>query len=1250
MQQIKEQLGDVEGFEVEEAINEARDNVRDGIAYTLNGLISNPQARERFLPLSLYGDMKSGENLTPKGSPTNIYSSDRVPAEFAVDFGSDISARMSETSRQAVRDFTGGDTEVQFIVPNRADPLLGNAPEITVRPTNTLRNMRQEIIESAPEANQSTVADLIDQAQTMREGVNNMRTNGSQTDLMDHYTFEEVATEKISGFGATDLTYAKPVFVRDIKPAIFPHQMNYKSDIVKGITDIMKREARTPDRRTQIERTIEDNRGLFKGREVFQTLARLAGSAEELRRIIRRGGYTTLSMDGNKVLVSQSFARPIDSPTFVTAKPVLGEKDVVSGVNSYIMSEATIAKDGGEQAVKMVSGKLEEAGVSKDALTAVNKVRTRSKISMKDAEAVRVATHATTRTQSEIIRRSGMETVAEFAEPKDGSGGHYERVHAKMARVMAPITKSLSLLPDSKNPLGRWFDAGLRQMYDTTAEGFGKLAGERGEQFGFNPTRREQQPKSHSRIVTALRFGETNVDKMLPEERKIYDTIRGYLDTARGRMAAAGEFVGNIKSNYFPQVWRTDLIQARRPEFEQMLGRYFLAEDARNNGLNTRLSKEQALDKAKGVTRTLIEDNDGVTLPKPKVFSGSHKEDHLDYQRMIRLDQFKEFVDPRNPNDNLAQFLENDLMAVMSKYTENLERRLDITERFGPNAHALTDYFTTIRGGPDAVMRLLSSPKVIKSDYKVFASGNDTDLEGYSVLKDSFDNSVFKAPFKSVQNAEFFSNQLIMKARSGANREDLVRDIMERLDGNGETDEFSDEMRKNFSKRADAIAGALYDTKGFQVMPSDDNVRHAETFGDLLMHKPQGTKFQRAISAPLRMINGVTLLSFTTLTSLGDLVLPLIRSGDFKAWSSALGNYMADPVAGSAYRDMIRNVGVAVENTVHQRMANSYGVDANRFTTGFFTATGLTPWTDMMREISGATAYEHFKASARIALESPNTRQGRLAKRALDEFGLQELYQKGASDIDMIMRSAGTEAENPMYEKIQTGIIKFANESIFAPNKNDQPQWATHPVGQLIFQLKSFPLKMLRLGRYAVGEATRSEDRNLAPLLLYMTAGPAMGFTAANVKDVVQGRGGEDNREFEVRDRKLSKSFTSLEGMLGDNADKALGWYWDGFMTMGGLGIIGELMYDTANQLDNGAYGQLRMVETFAGPTSGLVFDASTVLAGLQSAAGDAISGEGTNGKERAAMREVISRVPIIGQTSAVRENIVDYTMGPKGG
>ena len=192
---------------------------------------------------------------------------------------------------------------------------------------------------------------------------------------------------------------------------------------------------------------------------------------------------------------------------------------------------------------------------------------------------------------------------------------------------------------------------------------------------------------------------------------------------------------------------------------------------------------------------------------------------------------------------------------------------------------------------------------------------------------------------------------------------------------------------------------------------------------------------------------------------------------------------------------------------------------------------------------------------------------------------------------------------------------------------------------------------MLRLGRYAINQAKKNPDgdRNLAPLLLYMTAGPAMGFTAANVKDVVQMRGGEDNREGEFRERKLSKTITPFEGMLNENADKALGWYWDGFMTMGGLGILGELMYDTVQQADNGAYGQVRVASTFFGPSTGLFFDSLTVLGGGMSAAGDAISGEGTNGKERAAVRAIISRIPVAGQMGGVREMGVDFLAGEKG-
>ena len=59
--------------------------------------------------------------------------------------------------------------------------------------------------------------------------------------------------------------------------------------------------------------------------------------------------------------------------------------------------------------------------------------------------------------------------------------------------------------------------------------------------------------------------------------------------------------------------------------------------------------------------------------------------------------------------------------------------------------------------------------------------------------------------------------------------------------------------------------------------------------------------------------------------------------------------------------------------------------------------------------------------------------------------------------------------------------------------------------------------------------------------------------------------------------------------------------------------------------------------------------DALTITGGGFSAVGDAISGEGTNGKERAAMREIISRIPVAGQMGGVRESVVDFIAGEKG-
>jgi hypothetical protein len=159
------------------------------------------------------------------------------------------------------------------------------------------------------------------------------------------------------------------------------------------------------------------------------------------------------------------------------------------------------------------------------------------------------------------------------------------------------------------------------------------------------------------------------------------------------------------------------------------------------------------------------------------------------------------------------------------------------------------------------------------------------------------------------------------------------------------------------------------------------------------------------------------------------------------------------------------------------------------------------------------------------------------------------------------------------------------------------------------------------------------------------------GAGVAFSKDVVQGRGGEDNREFAVRERALTDKFSFAEDMgLSDKADQLGGWYMDGLMQMGGLGLIGQLMYDSAAQLDNGAYGMMRVMELFGGPSLGLFNDTFTVASGLQDMAFDALGAESTNAKERAMTRELFGRVPVLGGNSNFRERAVDKLAGPKGG
>ena len=153
-------------------------------------------------------------------------------------------------------------------------------------------------------------------------------------------------------------------------------------------------------------------------------------------------------------------------------------------------------------------------------------------------------------------------------------------------------------------------------------------------------------------------------------------------------------------------------------------------------------------------------------------------------------------------------------------------------------------------------------------------------------------------------------------------------------------------------------------------------------------------------------------------------------------------------------------------------------------------------------------------------------------------------------------------------------IIKFADESIFQPNPNDVPLWAQTPIGQLVFQLKSFPLMMTRMGGYVIQEMNQG---NFKPFLAFALLGPTFGMATLSAKDIIQSRGGEDGTSPELRKWNIAKALGYDSKTHGEDYNDFLGWYLEGMMIMGGFGLMGDVLHSVTSQMDNGIWSKQNM-------------------------------------------------------------------------
>ena len=185
---------------------------------------------------------------------------------------------------------------------------------------------------------------------------------------------------------------------------------------------------------------------------------------------------------------------------------------------------------------------------------------------------------------------------------------------------------------------------------------------------------------------------------------------------------------------------------------------------------------------------------------------------------------------------------------------------------------------------------------------------------------------------------------------------------------------------------------------------------------------------------------------------MGDVVLPLIRSGNLGAFVKAQAKYMTDPT----YRQAAKNIGLSAENLMTTEWFRWPAKVHRSYKTALTSL--LTPWTNMQREIAGIHGFEAFKAEIARARRfqqqgQMNSNGYRTAVRFLERYGLTgdnattDFLADGAPILNDIRDT------DVISNKAYATVCLDLPTKQSTPNPNDIPIWAQTLFGSMFFQL-----------------------------------------------------------------------------------------------------------------------------------------------------------------------------------------------------
>ena len=814
---------------------------------------------------------------------------------------------------------------------------------------------------------------------------------------------------------------------------------------------------------------------------------------------------------------------------------------------------------------------------------------------------------------------------------------------------------------DKSRFIGQHYDklqTALRELRGSEVKGRSNLRNQIGNDF--EDMKRSLLTNNHLGIVTENERGvidfmrtatndnwQKKWDNLNEVQRNAVTELTNQFEAIRKEMVDLGIQVNDYRGmngilHYLPQRFNKDWVTNNHDKFMEGMTKFFVSEGK---------SQRDAVNVAESLYSHIANDFEfsGFSGTDPKF---ARKSGEGLYARVLNIkpEQWKEF--------GLTDMFDNNLEALARDYIDHAATLIERTKRWGVEGHGRAAYFSVQAGGLDGAANVLMHSQ--EAQKRIFQSGDNARLN--SALEVNLFGPLTTNPEEAKKIAESIERAL----NDGVSVDNIVNTLVQLYAANRGAG------LVHFQREMNCLVNGIKDF-GLSVGPDakipQKHAKYLVQASDLLTGMRGAPKDDMAAIGWMTSLNNMTMLSMATVASLSDVGLIAVRSGEVMPFLKGIKATMKQMAGGDqAERDAIRSLGVQFETDRMNNFLNNNNGRIQGMNNAFFKATGLTQWTAFSRQMSANVGFEAIKCFQRQAREAmasgnQNSLTYRKAMYWLRTLGLNDPeFINGralTSYADMIEACKADPSLESMNEKVARAVVKFVNQSAFAPNRADTPAWAQSGFGRLVFQFKSYPLMLGRLTKWALDSARLKNGTNIKPLVLLATLGVGMGAGGQALRDVISGRNidyEDDDQSFadmhSVKQRLASEICRQLgweswaDNLEGTQVDSIIGWYASGLMGLGALGVIGDFAFNLTESTQDGAYGELNVAKQLFGPSFGTVMDAYHVAKTGYNMTTEGLgikSERPSNKDERRAFSVLESRIPVVGGFRSLGRELKDY-------